>query len=249
MSGKHPEAARHDAAPADNAPPVVRAAPADSTAHAAALPFADAFEQSEPGRKGQILAAALSVFAERGYSSGSMREIADRVGVSEPAIYRHFSGKDALFLALIGVAGRRVSDEGCRLVAELRPDTLREQIVLAFADRRRAMRVYAPLLRTVVATVSRNPEFLAEYRSVVVDPLQRRLTEKAAELDVTLGPPGADASRDARVRALLALVMGYLLSAFVIGDEPDEAVADAVLNVMEWQPPRQGGTGEAGLEA
>ena len=44
------------------------------------------FEDFVEGRRGEILDAALAVFGEKGYEAGTMREIARRVGVTEPAI-------------------------------------------------------------------------------------------------------------------------------------------------------------------
>jgi len=205
-----------------------------ATAAEQPLAYQDVFKDVEPGRRGEILAAALDVFSERGYSSGSMRQIAQRVGVTEPALYRHFDSKDALFLALLKVGGGHARDEGLALINGIRPDHLRTQLIAAFADRRRALRFYAPLQRTVLTAASRNPAFLTQYRDTVIDPIRECLVEKAAELDRALGIPDADATRDARVRALLALVAGYLLSSLIIGDEPDEAVADGVLRVMGW---------------
>lgn len=43
-----------------------------------------------------ILDAALDVFAESGYRSGSLREVADRVGMSEAGVLHHFPSKSAL---------------------------------------------------------------------------------------------------------------------------------------------------------
>jgi AcrR family transcriptional regulator len=43
-----------------------------------------------------IVRAATSLFAKRGIDGTSMRDIADRAGVREAAIYRHFAGKDDL---------------------------------------------------------------------------------------------------------------------------------------------------------
>lgn len=190
----------------------------------------------EPGRKGEILGAAAEVFAERGYEGGTMRDIAERVGVTEPALYRHFPGKEALFLALMQLAGGRLRSEAFSLIDEVHAETLRPQLVVAFADRRRAMMFFGPVLRTVLAAAAHNPTFLAAYRRDIIDPVRAHLTEKAAELDAEFGLAHADATRDARVRALMALFVGFFASSLVLGDEPDEAVADAVLRVMCWEP-------------
>ena len=57
-------------------------------------------DQSASTRKA-ILVAAASCFAEKGYSACSMRDIAERSGVSKGAIYGHFSGKEQLFRTII----------------------------------------------------------------------------------------------------------------------------------------------------
>ena len=45
-------------------------------------------------RKGQILEAALNIVHKQGIRSLTLREIADSVGVSEAALFRHFKGKE-----------------------------------------------------------------------------------------------------------------------------------------------------------
>lgn len=47
-------------------------------------------------KRDQILDAALSLFAERGYSAAPVPEIAARAGVAAGTIYRYFDGKEAL---------------------------------------------------------------------------------------------------------------------------------------------------------
>jgi AcrR family transcriptional regulator len=199
-----------------------------------ALPLSDFVARIEPGRKGEILGAAADVFVVRGYEAGSMRDIASRVGVSEPALYRHFPGKEALFLELIRVVALQMRAEGFRLIEGVGPEDLADQIAIIFADRRRAFACYAPLLRTIAAASAHNPRFLTEYRRMIIDPMRERLSLKARELDEAFGVGDADATRDARVRALMALFIGYFVSTLVLADEPDRAVADAVLRVMQW---------------
>ena len=66
------------------------------------------FSQFVEGRRGEVLDAALCVFAEKGYNGGTMRAIASRLGVTEPALYRHYAGKEALFADLVALAGDHV---------------------------------------------------------------------------------------------------------------------------------------------
>jgi AcrR family transcriptional regulator len=51
-------------------------------------------------RRDEILAAAKELFLEEGYVATTIRKIADRVGVSAPALYLYFSDKEAILLAL-----------------------------------------------------------------------------------------------------------------------------------------------------
>jgi AcrR family transcriptional regulator len=53
-----------------------------------------------PSRDNEILAAALSVFVERGYDGTRVRQIAERAGVSDAALYSHHKSKEAVALAL-----------------------------------------------------------------------------------------------------------------------------------------------------
>lgn len=187
------------------------------------------------GRKGEILRAAAAVFGKKGYDAGSMRDIASRVGVSEPALYRHFSGKEALFLALLEVMAEQVRGEAMRLISQLEAARLREQIVEALTDRRRLIATYLPVIRTVFSAVAFNEVFLARYRELVVLPMQQTFLDRAEQLDRDFGIERDPAERQASVRALMALIVGYFVSSAVLADEPEEAMADAVLNVMGYR--------------
>jgi len=125
--------------------------------------------------------------------------------------------------------------EAFDLIGDLRPDALHAQLLSLFDNRRRALRLNAPMLRAVIPAAARNATFLDAFRSAIAEPVLARLAEKAVELDAAFDVPDADATREARVRALLSLVVGGFLSSMVLGDRPDEAVADAALRVMGWE--------------
>jgi AcrR family transcriptional regulator len=52
-------------------------------------------------RREQIIDAATAVFAEYGYAGGSLRTIADRVGVSPASLLQHFGSKEGLLMAVL----------------------------------------------------------------------------------------------------------------------------------------------------
>ena len=53
------------------------------------------------GRRAQILAVAAELFAKHGYHGVSIADLGAAVGVSGPALYRHFEGKDALLAEML----------------------------------------------------------------------------------------------------------------------------------------------------
>ncbi|MBX3074663.1 TetR/AcrR family transcriptional regulator [Candidatus Obscuribacterales bacterium] len=66
-------------------------------------------------RQEEILATATEVFADRGYASTDVQEIADRLGIAKGTVYHYFPSKEQLFLASVdrGMAGlSRAINEG-----------------------------------------------------------------------------------------------------------------------------------------
>lgn len=57
----------------------------------------------------EIMRAALSLFAERGFDATTVPQIAERAGVGTGTIYRYFANKEALFNALFQDCVRRLS--------------------------------------------------------------------------------------------------------------------------------------------
>jgi len=66
-----------------------------------------------------LLAAAAEVFAQRGYHSATIDEVAEAAGFTKGAVYSNFSSKEDLFLAL---AQRRQEQLISAFEAAARPD-------------------------------------------------------------------------------------------------------------------------------
>jgi len=73
--------------------------------------------QQKADRRDHLLRVAAELFAERGFHAVSLAEIGAAAGITGPAVYRHFDGKqDVLANLLVGVS-TWLLDEGRRVVA------------------------------------------------------------------------------------------------------------------------------------
>lgn len=69
--------------------------------------------RAKSDRRSQLISAAERLVAERGYLAVRLEDIGAAVGVSGPAIYRHFPNKEALLVEiLVGISTRLL--EGAR---------------------------------------------------------------------------------------------------------------------------------------
>jgi AcrR family transcriptional regulator len=69
-------------------------------------------------RQLEILERTLEVVQETGLANLTLKRVADRVGFTEAAIYRHFDGKRALLLGLIALMARRLLGRMREIAAE-----------------------------------------------------------------------------------------------------------------------------------
>ena len=82
-------------------------------------------------RRQQLFAVALGLFAQRGYRSTTMDDIAEAAGVTKPLLYQHFSSKRALYLELVDSIARDLLEAIERAVRDA--DGPRQQVELGFA--------------------------------------------------------------------------------------------------------------------
>ena len=58
-------------------------------------------EKAKADRRSALLHAAAALFAERGFERVSLEDLGAAVGISGPAVYRHFASKQAVLAALL----------------------------------------------------------------------------------------------------------------------------------------------------
>lgn len=69
-------------------------------------------------RRDEILEIAVGLFAQRGYHGVSMDDIGTAAGVTGPALYHHFAGKEAMLAAALIPVSDGLLDGGRKRVAE-----------------------------------------------------------------------------------------------------------------------------------
>lgn len=193
-----------------------------------------------PGRRGEILDAALDVFARKGYEGGTMREIAACVGVTEPALYRHYSGKEALFADLIAVAADHIAGKAGGALEALDPGHLRDSLRALIGVRRghtHQNEGVTRVMRTLVAAAPHHATFREVFRAHLAGPMMERLRTMIPRIDEHYGIERTPASLDSRLRAFLSLFVGYFMTGLMLDlPDDDEGIVDAMLAVMGWVP-------------
>lgn len=59
------------------------------------------WQRRKQARPGELIAAALQVFVEKGYAATRLEDVALRAGISKGTIYLYFSNKEELFKAVV----------------------------------------------------------------------------------------------------------------------------------------------------
>lgn len=129
------------------------------------------FRRRPADRPAEILAAALEVFAARGFQAARLEEVAKRAGVSKGALYLYFETKADLFRAVVTDA---ISPNIERVKAVAAADLPLEQVVRmalpmlarqVVSDRR-----ITGVVKLVIAESRNHPELAAIWRETVVEP-------------------------------------------------------------------------------
>ena len=152
------------------------------------------FQRRSEDRPREICAAALEVFAEKGFAAAKLDEIARRAGVSKGTLYLYFKDKEELFRAVVRdtVAPNIDAVKAAVMAAEVPFADLVRMFLARFADV--AGRLPVGAVAKMVIGESRNfPELAKVWHDQVAGPALAMMTgliEKAqAKGEVRPGDP------------------------------------------------------------
>lgn len=166
-------------------------------------------QQLIAARKSQILDAATTVFAQKGYHPTTIRDIAKEAGISDGTIYNYFKNKPALILAIF--------DRMQETILQARPP----QAAMGDVDFRTFIRGFLAhplraleqdeyaLFRVIISEMMVNEELRQLYYEKILQP-----TMVVAETYLQQHPQAQHMSLDEvrlTIRALSGMVMGLIL--------------------------------------
>lgn len=120
-------------------------------------------------RPQEIVAAALDVFAERGFAAARLDDVAARAGVSKGTLYLYFPSKEDLFKAVIRAAILPNLERAERMIAEVPGPSfaLLERLLAMVAELIATTRA-AIIPKLVIAEAGNFPELAAFYHREVI---------------------------------------------------------------------------------
>lgn len=182
-----------------------------------------ATEERRGGTRDKIQAVALELFAEQGYEKTSLREIAERLGVTKAALYYHFRTKDDIVASLFDDYHTRIDEiidwaNAQELTVEIRKEIVR-RYAKVLAESGSAMMQFVQGNQSAVRDLKDSSKLFERFRTIsrlLVDPTapltaQIKATMVMAMLHVgNYAPLELTATPEERHAATLTVVLELL---------------------------------------
>ena len=183
-------------------------------------------DRAKADRQAAILHEAARLFAERGFSGVSLEDLGAAVGVSGPAVYRHFANKQALLGAiLLRVSERLLAGGQDVLVREADPRAQLAALVAFHVD-------FALSDADVIRVQDRDLASLNDADRSRVRRLQREYFELWIRVLAHLHPDHADAELRVRAHACFGLINSTPHSMRSARQAPSDRAVRPVLESM-----------------
>jgi AcrR family transcriptional regulator len=163
-------------------------------------------DRAKAERSDAILHAAARLFAARGYSGVSLEDIGAAVGVSGPAVYRHFAGKQALLGAVLVKVSEDLINGGRQVVENTpTPDERMHGLIAFHVD-------FALGNAEVIQVQDRDVAHLSEADRAAVRRLQRAYIELWMDTLSPLQPSGEGGVDQEELRLRVQACFGLINS-------------------------------------
>jgi AcrR family transcriptional regulator len=183
-------------------------------------------DRAKADRQAAILHEAARLFAERGFSGVSLEELGAAVGVSGPAVYRHFANKQALLGAILVRVSERLLSGGQQVIAEHHsPADRLEGLIRFHVD-------FALTDADVIRVQDRDLASLSDDDRHRVRRLQREYVELWMAVLAEIHPTRAEAELRVRAHACFGLINSTPHSVRRVRASPSDSTVRGILESM-----------------
>lgn len=155
--------------------------------------------RAKADRRQTLLDAAARLFAERGFNGVTIEELGAAAGVSGPALYKHFVGKQSMLAALLLDASTGLLSGGRRVVEQEMGEAALDALVSFHVD-------FALRNADVIRVQDRDLDSLLSSDRHAVRALQRQYVELWVNVLEELHPTVAPALLRTRAHATFGLI-------------------------------------------
>jgi AcrR family transcriptional regulator len=177
---------------------------------------ARSWSRRKQARPGEILDAALTVFAEKGFAAARMEDIAARAGVTKGTIYLYFPSKEEVFKSL---ARKHVGDTLSDAIAQARSyqGSVRDffAMMMAIMTAKIESGHVAVLPKIIIGESGNFPELARFWRDEVIDQALGMLSH-IIEGGIARGEIRPDVTPDYAARLVIAPVVMSIIWRTVI---------------------------------
>jgi len=182
--------------------------------------------RAKADRQTALLKEAARLFAARGFSGVSLEELGAAVGVSGPAVYRHFANKQALLGAILVSVSERLLSGGRAVVESGEPPHEQLRALIEFHV------AFALADADVIRVQDRDLASLADEDRHAVRRLQREYVELWIEVLAAVHPDRPLNDLRVRAHACFGLINSTPHSVRALRDAPTDEDVSQILESM-----------------
>src|SRR4051812_29488862 len=190
-------------------------------------PCVFARRRDKEATKQALLAAAVEVFAQRGFDGATTKEVATRAGVNEGLIQRYFGGKAGLLQAIVGnMCGERLT--ACRMAPP--SDSLKSEIATVLRHEIMQAGANRDFLRVSISRALVDAELAAPLKAHYKDSRMPHLVERLRHFQADGGlDPTVDLETLAATITTFAFGLGFMQQV-VLSEDPKhlETMIDSI---------------------
>ncbi|REE70670.1 TetR family transcriptional regulator [Paenibacillus taihuensis] len=180
-------------------------------------------------KQAKILASAIEVFAEKGYAASSTSEIAQRAGVAEGTIFRHYKTKKELLLSIVAPAVTKLIApfvmRGFGKVLDSNYEHFDEVLRAMIENRIEFIQKHRSILKILLQEIPFHPELQVHIQKDIL----AKVLERLQKIVVKFQAQGqmVDLPSSTIIRLCISTIMGYIAVRTIYGEREDAVWDDA----------------------